>query len=45
MKRGNLEIDFSKIAKTNLEFEWVDLEKNRYHLHLYPNKLLACIHA
>lgn len=27
MKRGNLEIDFSKIAKTNLEFEWVDSEK------------------
>ncbi len=24
MKRGNLEIDFSKIAKTNLEFEWID---------------------
>ena len=27
MKRGNLEIDFNKIAKTNLEFEWVDSEK------------------
>ena len=27
MRRGNLEIDFSKIAKANLEFEWVDSEK------------------
>lgn len=27
MKRGNLEIDFNKIAKTNLEFEWVDSGK------------------
>lgn len=38
MRRGNLEIDFSKIAKANLEFEWVDSEKNLYHLHLWPNK-------
>lgn len=29
MKRGNIEIDISKIAKTNLEFEWTDEEHNK----------------
>lgn len=45
MKRGNVEINFSAIGKTNLEFEWMDNEKNvvsfssiaRQILHLYEN--------
>ena len=28
MKRGNIEIDIAKLAKTNIEFEWADKEKN-----------------
>ncbi len=27
MKRGNIELDISKIGKTSIEFEWVDEEK------------------
>ena len=40
MKRGNLEIDLSKIAKANLEFEWDDSQKKTVSFTSFAKQII-----